>query len=163
MKTLLLMRHAKSSWKDAMLSDHDRPLNKRGKREAPHMGRLLRENGAVPDLIISSTAKRARKTAAKVLLEMGGDAVIELRRELYDATPAACVAVLNDVYRDDDCVLLVGHNPCFEELLAALTREHRPLATAAVARIELPLSSWRGLSLGTQGRLTDFWQPQEPE
>lgn len=163
MKTLLLMRHAKSSWKNQALSDHDRPLNKRGKREAPYMGRLLREKDAVPDLIVSSTAKRARKTAAKVLLEMGGDAVIELHSELYDATPAACLAVLNGLYHDDDCVLLVGHNPCSEELLAALTRQTRALPTAAVARIELAITSWRDLTLQTQGKLTDVWQPQEPE
>ena len=163
MKILLLMRHAKSSWKHETLADHDRPLNKRGKREAPEMGRLLREQGAVPDLIVSSTAKRARKTAAKVLQEMGGDAVIELRPELYDATPAACVAALNDLYHDAECVLIVGHNPCFEELLASLTCESRPLSTAAVARIELPISSWRALSLATKGRLTDFWEPQRAE
>ena len=63
MKTLFLLRHAKSSWKEAELSDFDRPLNERGRRAAPFMGRLLRERGFAPELIISSTAKRARKTA----------------------------------------------------------------------------------------------------
>ena len=161
MKTLLLMRHAKSSWKDGDLADHDRPLNKRGRRDAPRMGRLLREKGAVPDLILSSTAKRARKTAAKVLLEMGGSAVIELRPELYDSDPAACVAVLNEAYRDNACIMLVGHNPCFEILLTALGRENHPLPTASIARLELPVESWRDLTLETQGRLTDIWQPRE--
>ena len=66
MKTLLMLRHAKSSWKDGSLSDHDRPLNERGKRDAPRMGQILKEQALVPELIISSTAKRARKTAAKM-------------------------------------------------------------------------------------------------
>ena len=83
MKTLLILRHAKSSWKHEQISDHDRPLNKRGKRDAPRIGRLLRDRNLAPELIISSTAKRARKTAAKAARECCYEGVIELCGELY--------------------------------------------------------------------------------
>jgi phosphohistidine phosphatase len=161
MKTLLLMRHAKSSWKDADLDDHDRPLNKRGRQDAPRMGKLLREHNALPNLVLCSTARRARKTAAKVLLAAGSDAIIELRPELYEAAPAACMAVLNGAYHDAPCILLIGHNPCFEELLARLAGRHQPFPTAAIARIEFDLSSWRDLTLDTPGRLVNLWQPRD--
>jgi phosphohistidine phosphatase len=87
MKTLLVLRHAKSSWKNANLADFDRPLNKRGKRDAPRMGELLRREGIVPDLIISSSAERALTTAEAVALACGYDLEIQTTRQLYHAWP----------------------------------------------------------------------------
>ena len=86
MKTLLLLRHAKSSWKDESLTDHDRPLNKRGKKTAPLMGHLLREKNLVPDLVVSSTAVRARSTAEAAAEACGYPGEITLTDELYLAT-----------------------------------------------------------------------------
>ena len=83
MKTLLLLRHAKSSWKHPELADHDRPLNKRGKRDAPSIGQLVSDKGLVPDLIMSSTAKRARKTARAVAKASGYKGKIELTPTFY--------------------------------------------------------------------------------
>src|SRR3990172_12140295 len=86
MKTLMLLRHAKSSWKDAEVPDHDRPLNKRGKKTAPQMGRLLSTEGLVPDLILSSTAVRARETAKAVAKDSSYKGPTELLDSLYLAT-----------------------------------------------------------------------------
>ncbi|MFB3041695.1 MAG: histidine phosphatase family protein, partial [Candidatus Poribacteria bacterium] len=83
MKTLLILRHAKSSWEHPELTDHDRPLNKRGKRDAPRMGKLLRVQGLVPDLIMSSTAKRARSTAKTVARKSGYKEKVELTPAFY--------------------------------------------------------------------------------
>jgi len=99
MKTLLILRHAKSSWSHPGLSDHDRPLNKRGKRDAPRMGQLLREEGLLPDLIISSSAKRAKTTAERVSNESGYvghnpsmEELVEILTGEYQRFPTAALA-----------------------------------------------------------------------
>jgi phosphohistidine phosphatase len=161
MKTLLILRHAKSSWKDEGLTDHDRPLNKRGKRDAPRMGKLLRESDLAPDLIISSTAKRARKTAAKVAKKCEYQGVIELTGELYLAPPQSYLHVLRQVPDQYQRVMVVGHNPGLEELLSLLTRESTPLPTAALAQIELPIDAWQELNQEVHGQLSDLWLPKE--
>src|SRR4029079_4472733 len=94
MKTLLVMRHAKSSWKDATLDDHDRPLKKRGQKAAPKMGALLCERGLVPDLIVSSTALRAVATSKAVAEACGYVREIQLVHDLYLADAKTCVEVL---------------------------------------------------------------------
>ena len=85
MKTLLLLRHAKSSWKDGDLDDHDRPLNKRGKRDAPRMGQLLRDQDLLPELILTSSARRCRKTAEHVIQSSGYRGETRITGELYEA------------------------------------------------------------------------------
>nr|NIL98123.1 hypothetical protein [Planctomycetales bacterium]NIP70269.1 hypothetical protein [Planctomycetales bacterium] len=94
MKTLLLLRHAKSSWDDSALDDHDRPLNKRGKRDAPRMGQLLVQQDLVPDCILTSTARRARKTAEAVAKACGGVVPLTEMPELYHATAEEIVGVV---------------------------------------------------------------------
>ena len=89
MKTLLLMRHAKSSWKDESRDDHDRPLNERGKKEAPRMGQLLLDQHLLPDLMLSSDAKRCRRTVEKVAAAAGYRGETVLTSELYAAPPVA--------------------------------------------------------------------------
>ena len=161
MKTLLILRHAKSSWGDEELSDHDRPLNKRGKRDAPRMGKLLRDTALAPDLIISSTAKRARKTAAKVAKSCRYEGVIELAGELYLAVPSAYLEVLRNVADHYERVMVVGHNPGLEDLLTLLTGERTPLPTAALAHIAVDIPSWHELSEDSRGNLLDLWRPKE--
>src|SRR5215510_11184128 len=97
MKTLLLLRHAKSSWKYPDLADHDRPLNKRGKLTAPRIGQLLKDENLVPDLILSSTAARAQTTPRKVATASGYAGEIRVTREIYDAGPEAYLALLQTV------------------------------------------------------------------
>lgn len=161
MKTLLVLRHAKSSWKEPGMPDHDRPLNKRGKREAPQMGRLLRKEELLPDLIISSTARRARNTAEAVIEESGYAGELVLERELYAAPPEAYLEVLSRLETDHQMVMVVGHNPGMEELVTELTGEDVTLATAALVQIDLPIDHWSDLSDTTQGKLVKLWGPNE--
>jgi phosphohistidine phosphatase len=109
-KILLILRHAKSSWKEPNLQDHDRPLNKRGKRDAPRMGELLKELDLLPDLIISSTAKRAKDTAKAVVKSSEYKGRIELYPSLYGADFDAYLIVLRLVPDDFNKVLMIGHN-----------------------------------------------------
>ena len=162
-KTLLVMRHAKSDWGDETLADHERPLNRRGKRDAPRMGRLIRTRRLVPDLIVSSTAVRARKTAMKVAKACGYERGIELRAELYEASPEDCLQVLRTTSVEADTVLLVGHNPGLEELVAQLTGESHRFPTAALAQIGLAITSWRKCTSGLRGELRHLWRPREME
>ena len=161
MKTLLILRHAKSSWKNADLSDHDRPLYKRGKVDAPRMGRLLCDEGLLPDIVLCSTAKRARKTVEKLTESSGYSGPCELDRSLYGATPTQYLQVL--VRCDDEYqrAMLVGHNPGLEELLVRLTGTYERLPTAALAQIELDVSSWSELEHRPQGRVVHVWRPKE--
>jgi len=163
MKTLLLLRHAKSSWKDADLTDHDRSLNKRGKRDAPAMGRLLLEKGLTPQQIISSTARRARDTAALIAEQSGFTGAIELNGDLYHAGPEALAGCLSQLYYEDDPVLLVAHNPGLERFLELLTGQYERLPTAALAQISLDLGDWSQLRPETRGTLENLWRPREME
>jgi phosphohistidine phosphatase len=161
MKTLLILRHAKSSWKDASLAEHDRPLNGRGKSAAPRMGRLIQDEGIVPERILSSTAKRARTTAALVAQACGFPNVIELNPELYHADSGSCLSVLRDSYYDDPCLMLVGHNPGLEELLEVLTGRFERLPTAALAQLSVPIEHWYEIATFTPAVLVNLWRPRE--
>ena len=161
MKTLLILRHAKSSWQDSGLDDHDRPLNKRGKQAAPQMGRLLKAQDLVPGVIISSTAKRARKTAELVAENCGYAGSVEVNQQLYLASAGQAIAVLTELYHDEARVMLVGHNPGVEELLEVFTGEVAAMPTAALAQVELPIDQWQSLSLSTEGTLINLWRPRE--
>ena len=157
MKTLLILRHAKSSWKDPELSDHDRPLNKRGKHDAPLMGQLLKEKKLVPDLIISSTAVRAKDTALAVAERVGYDNEINFESTLYAASPDTYIKVISNVAdngKDFSTILVIGHNPGLEELIEVLTGEMHELATCDLAVIELPTKKWSNLNM-RQGKLID--------
>jgi phosphohistidine phosphatase len=161
MKTLLILRHAKSSWKQAELADHDRPLNKRGKRDAPRMGDLLRSEDLVPDLIISSTARRARKTAEAVAQTSGYDGEITLTKEFYLAGPDEYLQVLSDLPDEFQRVLVVGHNPGLEELLELLTDSSERLPTAALAQVKLDAKRWRDVGADIRAELLQLWHPRE--
>jgi phosphohistidine phosphatase len=161
MKTLLLLRHAKSSWNQPELHDHDRPLNKRGKKEAPKVGRYLKDNDLEPDLILSSTARRAQDTAQAVLEESGFSGQIDLYQDLYLSDTSAYLDILRCLSDDANRVLVVGHNPDLEELLTLLTDVTEHLTTAALAQVDLPITSWQELSEATDGRLQKLWSPRE--
>jgi len=161
MKTLLILRHAKSSWKDDSLPDHDRPLNKRGKHDAPLVGRLIRDEGLLPDLILSSTAKRACATVELVAEESGYEGDIEYIRELYAAGPEAFIESLAELPDKYDLVMVVGHNPGLEQLLEELTGEYQSLPTAALAQVVMPIQCWIELSNKADGKLVNIWRPRE--
>ena len=156
MKTLLILRHAKSSWKHPEISDHDRPLNKRGKHDAPIMGRQLKEKRLVPDLIISSTAVRAKDTALVIADVVGYTKEIVFLSSLYAASPDAYIQAISHVAGDNDysTILVVGHNPGLEELIEVLTGDMHELSTCALAIIEMPIEKWSTLNR-RQGKLIE--------
>ena len=139
MKTLLLLRHAKSDWDDSSLRDFDRPLAARGERDAPRIGKALRKRGILPDLIISSPAARAKATikavtrAAKINLEIRFDEVV------YGASSPELISLIRGLPDAISCLLLVGHNPGFEDLVGRLSGSHERMPTAALACIEFQI------------------------
>ena len=143
MKTLLLVRHAKSSWGDQTLPDHERPLNHRGRRDAPRAGARLRERGVVPDAIVTSTAVRARSTAVILAeaLGLGSGRIVEDDR-LYGATPDGLLDLIRALDDESASVMLVGHNPEIGELASRLSDEIADMPTCAVAEIRFDIAGW---------------------
>ena len=161
MKTLLVLRHAKSSWNDPALDDHERPLNKRGRRDAARMGELVREYGLMPGVVISSDAVRARLTAEAVAEAARYAGEILLDPRLYMAGPADILSLLATLRENAETVMIVGHNPGLEKLVEQLTGERQDLPTAALAQIGLPIDQWCELKLSTPGTLVGLWRPEE--
>jgi phosphohistidine phosphatase len=146
-RRLIIMRHAKSDWGSGVRGDFDRPLNERGKRDAPRVGRWLREQGLVPDLIISSPSVRTRATATAVAAELGtGAEAIVWEAGIYEASLSQLREVLRRTAAGVAVPMLVGHNPGLEQLLRHLTRaetlpaEHKLMPTGAVYVLEFPAS-----------------------
>ncbi len=148
MKTLLLLRHAKSSWKDTGVKDFDRPLNQRGLKAAPAIGRLIRKRKLQPDLVLSSPAERARQTTELVLEAAGLKTEVRYDERIYEASPARLFEIVSQIDEEAGMVMMVGHNPGFEELLEALTGDARSLSTAALACIELDIEKWSKVKAG---------------
>ena len=122
MKTLYLVRHAKSSWKDESLKDFDRPLNKRGQRDAPFMGEKLKEQKIKPDVIIASPAKRAKLTAKVLAKKIGFDAdEIKWKKKIYDAFTEDLLEIIRGQKSEIDSLMIVGHNPELTSLSNYLT------------------------------------------
>lgn len=142
MKTLYLLRHAKSSWDDSSVSDFDRTLNSRGEKAAPFVGSLMKERGMTPEVIISSPAKRAKQTAKLVAKAAAFSSKISYDERIYEASTARLLAVIGEIADDVDSALLVGHNPGMESLIWYLTGKMEPMPTAALAVIELNVDSW---------------------
>ena len=160
-KLLLILRHAKSSWEFEELSDHDRPLNNRGKRDAPLMGRKLLKQQLVPQLIISSSAIRAHSTARKVAKACGYEDEILIDPVLYGSGYSDYLNVLINQEDKHDIIMLVGHNPISEQLVEVLTGEIVTMSTCAIACISLPITSWKQIIAKTKGQLLNLWRPKE--
>ena len=169
MRTLSLLRHAKSSWTDPTESDHERPLNPRGKRDAPGMGRFMRDHGLVPDLVLCSDSVRTRETMKLVLAEWG-DRAPETRLDaaLYLAEPNRILKVVGKVDAGVGHCLVIGHNPGLHALALALADTGEPQAlsdlsarfpTAALAVFDLKTESWSKVGPST-GRLRLFVTPR---
>jgi phosphohistidine phosphatase len=143
MKTLFLVRHAKAHPPQQGLPDHERVLNERGRRDAPEMGRRLAQRGVRPELVITSTAARARATAQLLAAELGvaADAVREDAR-LYASAAGKLLYIIQEQEDDRNCLMLVGHNPEMSELAQHFSRELPEMPTAAVARIDFDVASW---------------------
>ena len=146
MKTLLLVRHAKSNWEQPDVADHDRPLNHRGRRDAPDMGRRLAARGVAPDVILSSSAVRARTTAALLAAELGYDPERIVGDErLYAASVDRVLEVIGELGDDVSCAMVVGHNPETAALVHRLSGDDHEMPTGAVAEFSFDVASWTDL------------------
>ena len=145
MKKLVLIRHAKSSWKNPGLRDFDRPLNKRGKADAPEMGRRLAQRSLMPDRLLSSPAKRAIRTAEIIADAIGFPAGrISHMDRLYGAGAADLMGILRELDDGDDIVYLVGHNPGLTDLINSISSDFLDnLPTCGVFCADFEISSWQ--------------------
>lgn len=160
MKTLLLLRHAKSSWEDERQGDHERPLSERGQSEAPLVGQLLRDHGLRPDFVLCSTAVRARQTASQVLEASGWEIPIDYLNELYLTDAETYLEVLRRQSDEHGCLLIVGHNPCLESVLYALVQYQDAFPTSALAHLQLAIGHWSELHRQTPSQLQGIWRPR---
>ena len=160
MKTLLISRHAKSSWADAALADFDRPLNERGLRAAPFMGELMLRKGFSPAIILSSPAVLARTTAE--LLKQSGSLEAEIRfdHRIYEASPQSLRNVVAEFDDSIESAMLVGHNPGIEGFIRFLTGQLEPMPTAALAVIDLYVDKWRAIDDGC-AELKSVFRPKD--
>jgi phosphohistidine phosphatase len=146
-KTLILVRHAKSSWADPHLTDHDRPLNKRGIEDAPKMVRRLAKRGERPDAVVTSSALRALETA-KVFaskLEIAESAFV-VEPKIYGAGADELVELIRSFAEGLGNVLVVGHNPTLSELCHRLTGEEvGELSTCSVVTLRVPSGTWENV------------------
>ena len=161
MKTLLLMRHAKSSWKDPKLADHERPLNNRGKNDAPRMGEHLNQEDKIPDVILCSSAARARLTVEGVLETLCFEGEFKIFDELYHSGPRTYLELLSELQEDFNSAMIVGHNPEMDYFLEYVCGVYEHMTTANVAVIEFPINTWRELRNEVEGKLVSLWRPKE--
>jgi len=163
MKTLILVRHAKSDWGSPTLSDHERPLNERGQNDLPRMGETLAERGISADAILTSTAVRARSTAAAIAAAIGfpTERIVE-DEGLYLASASRILLKLSRIPEDAQVAMVFGHNPGLHESVQILAKEAwvPEFPTLAVAILDLQVGFWGELERGC-GRLAALLKPRE--
>jgi len=154
------MRHAKSSWKDASLSDHQRPLNKRGIRDAPRMGNFLNEHDLIPDVILCSTANRAQLTVKYLLTTCDFEGDEQYFDDLYHSDVSTYLGILQWLETEIELPMIVGHNPDMNHFLYSICDEYVHMPTAAIAYISLDCQDWSELNLEFEGKLINLWKPR---
>ncbi len=172
MKTVFLLRHAKSDWSNAGLEDHDRPLNARGRDTAPQMADYIKSKHYRPALILCSTARRTIETY-DLIKDVLGDAPVKFEEDLYLAEDRHLWGRLHWLDDAAKSVMFIGHNPGLEQFANALTaspkreseeklhkRMRDKFSTCALAVIKLPADTWRAAKRGT-GKLHDFMRPKD--
>ena len=148
MKTLILLRHAKSDWGSSFERDHDRPLNRRGERAANTVGRFLAAASEIPAAVVTSSAVRARTTVE--LAAKAGDwrCPVEVTETLYEASSEAVLEVLRGRPDAQESVLFAGHEPTWSRLVEQFTGGRARVVTATMVRIDFPVSHWREVRFG---------------
>jgi phosphohistidine phosphatase len=162
MKTIILVRHAKSSWKDLSLDDFDRPLNKRGKRNAPFMGEKLKIRQIMPDLILSSPAKRARKTATAIAKAIDyPKKKIKYNDNMYHTSSRHLLEMVRHQDDKHETIMLFGHNPDFNDLADMLLKQNPVynIPTTGVYCIRFDVDSWKKVREG-KGEAVFFDYPK---
>jgi phosphohistidine phosphatase len=161
MKKIFLMRHAKSSWKDSNIPDHDRPLKKKGEKDAKAMGKMLKGKKLSPDVILCSSAERAKQTAALFKDAISFDGKIEFDDKLYMAEVSDLITAIKKAPKKAKSVMVIGHNPGLEALLQTLTGKVETLPTSSIAYISVPVDEWSDLSVDVDGKLKKLWRPKD--
>jgi phosphohistidine phosphatase len=160
MKTLFVLRHAKSSWENNDLADFDRPLNQRGEAAAPFVGEVMKDNGFAPEIIIASPAVRARETARLVKESAGLSAEIKHNERIYEASPQTLRNIAASIDDRFNSAMMVGHNPGMEGFVRLLTGRLEPMPTASLAVIDLDILGWEQLT-DRAGRLRRIVRPKD--
>lgn len=161
MKTLLIMRHGKSSWKHKDLEDHERPLSKRGLRDSRMMADIIQEKELIPQVILASSSVRTTQTAQIFSEETGYRGEIFTLDSLYLAEAEAYIHELKRLSDDYERVMVIGHNPGLESLLQMITGRIEALPTGVVAYISLPITHWEEINGESVGELVQIWKPKE--
>ena len=157
MKTLLLLRHAKSSLIDPTLSDIMQPLTYQGNQDVYIMGKFLKSKKLIPDIIICSNAKRAFETSKLIAEYVNYHNEIHLSKLLYQTTAKDYINVVSEIPDKNNMVLLVGHNPILENLVEIITNELRIMKTCSLAHIVLPIKKWLDIKTHTKGKLIELY------
>ena len=173
MKTLYLLRHAKSSWSDHAMDDHDRPLNRRGQDNAPLMGQFMRKSGFLPDMILCSTARRTAETLSLIVPYIGDQTPVRFERNLYLASSDAMLDRIRQADPSCERLLVIAHNPGMEHLAADLVSREKlngsedlfetllsKYPTAALSVLQFDVDNWGDVDMGT-GRLSEFKCPRD--
>ena len=169
MLRLFLLRHAKSSWSDPSLHDFDRPLNKRGKKDAPKIAQAMKERGYQPDRILCSSSQRTKETLAGVIPSLSGEVSLHLLDSLYEGNAPDYLALLRQHAKDSRNLLLVGHNTGLQEIAIRLighgdfllrSELETKFPTGALAILDFSCDSWHDVNDG-QGTLVDFIKPRD--
>ena len=157
---LILMRHAKSDWGDPSLSDHQRPLNDRGKRDAPRMADWLMSIDMVPDTILSSSSERTRETVALMTPQWRSEPMTSFCEGLYLATPESILSTIRSDAGDATKLMVLAHNPGITTLASGLADNLIEMPTAAVAVFKIATPDWSKLQSSTPMQLTQFMSPK---
>ncbi len=163
-KQLLVMRHAKSSWAAQGLSDFERPLNKRGLRVTPHVARFIHSQGLTPDLVVSSSATRAKMTAEIFVEHCDSDSTPELQLlESFYHAPSSVYLDFLKRFADEavNTLMFVGHNPGLEDLVQRLSGQWDAMPTAAIAHFDLSADRWSEVGSPPNATLSNLWRPKE--
>lgn len=165
-KRLLLMRHAKSSWDDPKLADHDRPLTSRGRKSAARIAKYMRNDGLEPSVVLCTSALRARQTLELLQPALSDATTIKIEPKLYGAGSKELITRIRRLSQAAPSVLIVGHNPAIQDLVLTLAAEspksnviRKKFPTAALAVLDAPIDEWRQLEPG-KAALVDFVTPK---
>lgn len=160
MKKIYIIRHAKSSWENMELDDFDRPLNKRGKLNAPFMGKKLKAKNIVPDIILSSPALRAKNTAKMIAKEVSYTNKIIFNKDIYEAKPSTLHKILTKIDDKYKTIFLLGHNPELNMLAENYVDFDENIVTCGVVEIEFDCKKWIDIN-GKNAKLISFDYPKK--